>query len=42
MSSTAKISRIKNKKKSKVLILGIIRFQYLRRVLHTRVDGIHS
>ena len=32
MSTTAKIAKIKNKTKSKVLISGIIRFQYLRRV----------
>ena len=29
MSTTAKITKIKNKTKSKVLILGIICFQYL-------------
>ena len=32
MSTTAKITKIKNKTKPKVLISGIIHFQYLRRV----------
>ena len=32
MSTPAKIKKIKNKTKSKVLISGIIHFQYLRRV----------
>ena len=32
MSTTAKIRKIKSKTKSKVLIWGIIPFQYLQRV----------
>ena len=32
MSTRAKITKIKNKAKSKLIISGIIYFQYLRRV----------
>ena len=41
MSSTAKIMKIKNKTKSKVLTSGIICFQYFTAFCYTRgVDGI--
>ena len=38
MSITAKITKIKNKTKSKVLLSGIICFQYLRRVNGTLLN----
>ena len=42
MSTKAKIRKIKNKTKSKVLIWGIIRFQYLQRVATHAGLIVHS
>ena len=42
MSTTVKITKIKNKTKSKVLISGVIRFQYLRRVATHTGLMVHS
>ena len=39
LSTTAEITKMKNKTKSKVLISGIIRFQYLRRCYTRGIDG---
>ena len=42
MSTKAKIRKIKSKTKSKVLIWGIIRFQYLQRVATHAGLIVHS